>query len=421
MLSAVRRPAAQAAAVALCASALLGAAAPAFADASASPSAAPLPTALYGKGDPTYDGVWRQSLSLLALHSQGVTPASSAIDWLTKQQCADGGWPSYNPDASKPCVPATEDTNATSVAVQALVALGGHDDAVTKAVAWYKNVQNKDGGWSYNPGSASDANSTSLVVSALAAAKTDPASVVKGGRSAVRALSAFQLGCTAPAAQQGAFAYQPDKSGKLEPNGLASAQGALGAEGAFLPVAATAGSNAPSTACGDAAASAGTYLTAQLKGGQEHLTQQLAGAAPGPDYAATAWAVLALAHQGRVSDAQGAMAWLKQNGQAWTQGDHGTPQPAALALLVLAAQATGTDATQFGTTNLVAQLESTGPAPAATPGAHGTSATASSSTTVAPKKSSTGAKIGGFIALLVAGIGGGLFITWARSRRAKQS
>jgi hypothetical protein len=415
MLSAVRRPAAQAAAVALCASALLGAAAPAFASA----SAAPLPSALYGKSDPTYDGVWRQSLSLLALHSQGVTPAPAAIDWLTKQQCGDGGWPSYNPDASKPCTPATEDTNATSVAVQALTAIGGHDDAVAKAVAWYKNVQNADGGWSYNLGAASDANSTSLVVSALAAAKVDPASVAKSDKSAVQGLATFQLGCSEPAAQQGAFAYQPDKSGKLAANGLASAQGALGAEKAFLPVTASAASSVPAAGCGDAAASAGNYLAAQLKSGQEHLMQQLAGAAPSPDYAATAWAVLALAHQGRVADAQGAMTWLKQNGQAWTQGDHGAPQPSALALLVLAAQATGADATQFGTTNLVTQLESTGPAPAATPGAHG--ASAASSATAAPKKSNTAAKISGFVALLVAGVGGGLFITWSRSRRGARS
>ncbi|SEM13945.1 prenyltransferase/squalene oxidase repeat-containing protein [Streptacidiphilus jiangxiensis] len=420
MLSAVRRPAALVAGV-LTATALLGAAAPSFADASASASAAPLPTALYGKGDPTYDGVWRQSLSLIALHAQGVTPAADATDWLAKQQCSDGGWSSYNADASKPCVPATEDTNATSVAIQALVALGGHDDAVAKAVAWYKNVQNKDGGWSYNPGTASDANSTSLVVSALAAAKVDPASVAKDGKSAVQGLAAFQLGCSTPAAQQGAYAYQPDKSGKLAANGLASAQGAIGAEQAFLPVVASAASAASSASCGDSAASAANYLAAQLKGGQEHLTQQLAGAAPSPDYAATAWAVLALAHQGRVSDAQGAMAWLKQNAQAWTQGDHGQPQPSALALLVLAAQATGTDATQFGTTNLVAQLESTGPAPAATPGTHGASAAASSSATAAPKQGGTG-NIVVFIALLIAGVGVGLLVSsWNRKRLGKRA
>ena len=51
-----------------------------------------------------------------------------------------------------------------------------------------------------------------------------------------------------------------------------------------------------------------------------------------------------------------------------------------------------------------------------TPGAN-----SSSSPAPAPKKASTATKIGGFVALLVAGIGGGLFLTWTRSRRANRS
>ncbi|MEZ0068289.1 hypothetical protein ABIA32_004313 [Streptacidiphilus sp. MAP12-20] len=417
MLSAVRPAAKAACGVAVSAAVLIGAAGPALA-ASASPAPVTVPAGLYGKSDPTYDGVWRQSLSILALHTQGVTPAASAVNWLTKQQCADGGWPSYNPDPAKACAPATEDTNATAVAVQALTALGGHDDAVAKAVAWYKNVQNKDGGWSYNPGAASDANSTALAVTALAAAKTDPATVAKNGKTAVQGLAAFQLGCSAPAAQQGAFAYQPDKNGKLAANGLASAQGALGAEQAFLPVAASTASAAASAACSDPAASAANYLAVQLKSGQEHLTQALAGAAPSPDYAATAWAVLALAHQGRLADAQGAMGWLRQNGQAWTQGDHGAASPSALSLLILAAQATGTDATKFGTTNLVTQLEGTGPTPAATPSTASAPASAASATAAPAKKSSGTSPWWIFGVALVASIGAGLFISYTRGKRS---
>ena len=54
-------------AAALAATVVLGAAAPAMAadSPSASPSPA-LPKGLYGTTDPTYDGVWRQSLALLA-------------------------------------------------------------------------------------------------------------------------------------------------------------------------------------------------------------------------------------------------------------------------------------------------------------------------------------------------------------------
>ncbi|MHA6759620.1 prenyltransferase/squalene oxidase repeat-containing protein [Streptacidiphilus sp. PAMC 29251] len=397
-------------AVALTAAVLAGTAAPALA-ASTSPSPVPVPAAVYGKGDPTYDGVWRQGLSLLALHTQGVTPADSAISWLTGQQCADGGWPSYNADPTKACAASTEDTNATSAAVQALVALGGHDAAVGKAVAWYRTVQNKDGGWSYNPGTPSDGNSTGLVVSALLAAKTDPATVSKDGKSGLDGLHAFQLGCSAAKATQGAFAYQPDKTGKLVANDFASAQAALAAGSGFLPVAAPSGSSPaiPAASCSDPKSAASQYLAQQLSSGGGHLTSQLAGAKPAPDYAGTAWAALSLAGNGRVGEAKQAVEWLRQNGESWVQGN-GTTQPAALALMVLDARATGLDPQHFGTTDLVAQLEATGPAPAAS-----ASATASSKA----KSDSSSFNPWWLIGVgLVAGAGIGIFISYSRNKRA---
>ena len=47
--------------------------------ASPRPSATAPPSGLYGAADPTYDGVWRQSYALLALHTAGVTPAQAAV------------------------------------------------------------------------------------------------------------------------------------------------------------------------------------------------------------------------------------------------------------------------------------------------------------------------------------------------------
>ncbi|MFD0347198.1 prenyltransferase/squalene oxidase repeat-containing protein [Kitasatospora aburaviensis] len=186
-------------AAALTAALLTGtAAAPALAD-SPSPSAAPAtPEGLYGKGDPTYDGVWRQSLALTALAGAKATPADSAVSWLTGQQCADGGWPSFRADTAAACDAKTEDSNATAVAVQALIALGGHQGAVDKGVQWLKANQNADGSWAYNPGSPGDANSTGLAVNALFAAKADPAGVAKAGKNAFDGLALFQLGCAAP-------------------------------------------------------------------------------------------------------------------------------------------------------------------------------------------------------------------------------
>ncbi len=89
------------------------------------------------------------------------------------------------------------DTNQTAAAVQALAALGGHDAVTEKAVGWLKSVQNKDGGWGYTAGGASDTNSTSVVVGALAAAGERPGEVRKGGKSPTTRCSAWS--CPAPA------------------------------------------------------------------------------------------------------------------------------------------------------------------------------------------------------------------------------
>ena len=67
----------------------------------ASAAAAPKNVGLYGSSDPTYDGVFRQSLAILGLHAAGQTPDPTAIDWLLDQQCADGGFSSYNADAGQ--------------------------------------------------------------------------------------------------------------------------------------------------------------------------------------------------------------------------------------------------------------------------------------------------------------------------------
>ncbi|MEV7026107.1 prenyltransferase/squalene oxidase repeat-containing protein, partial [Kitasatospora sp. NPDC093558] len=153
-------------AAALSAALLTGAAAaPALADTPSPSATAAAPEGLYGKGDPTYDGVWRQSLALTALAAAKVTPADSAVAWLTGQQCEDGGWPSYRA-AGAACDAKAEDSNATAVALQALAALGGHQDAVDKGVQWLKANQNADGSWAYNPGNPGDANSTGLAVNA---------------------------------------------------------------------------------------------------------------------------------------------------------------------------------------------------------------------------------------------------------------
>lgn len=349
----------------------VGAAPAALADV-ATPSPAPVvPSGLYGKNDPTYDGVWRQSFALLAQHTVGVKPAQQAVDWLVGQQCADGGFASFRADTAAACDAKTMlDTNATAVAVQALKALGGHDAAVKKGVDWLKSVQNADGGWAYVPGSPSEASSTSVVISALAVAGEKPAEVKsKTGKSAYEGLLAFQLGCSAePAADRGAFAYQPTADGKLPANADATAAAALAGlgKGALVspsssptdtPAAALA---CPATAGDPAAAAQGAagYLAQALKK-DGHLTALTPGAdQPTPDTGNTADAVIALAAAGHKQSAAGALEWLKANSAEWSKGS-----PAGLGTLILAAHATGTDPKSFGGTDLVAALNATGPAP----------------------------------------------------------
>ncbi|MFI2738606.1 prenyltransferase/squalene oxidase repeat-containing protein [Streptomyces sp. NPDC018711] len=369
--------------------AALAAAAVALGTAAAVPAvAAPSPSAsassggsgsgLYGTKDPTYDGVWRQSLAFLAQRATGYQPSDQAVDWLLGQQCADGSFASYRADVSKPCDAKTmRDTNATAVAVQALRAARGQaavpekiDEAVTSGSDWLRTVQNKDGGWGYGAGGASDANSTSVVVGALAAIGVRPASFTSAeGRTPYDALLSFALPCS-DRDGAGAFAYQPDKTGKLLANADATAAATLAALGKSV-VATKASPEQPPT-CHDlskptverAALNGASYLAKALaKTG--HLTLPPMPGATGtteqPDIGNTADAVVALAAAGAAKEAEPALAWLEKNSTAWAK-ENG---PAAYAQLILAARATETDPREFGTTDLVEQLNATGPAPKA--------------------------------------------------------
>ena len=126
---------------------------------------------LYGAGDPTYDGPFRQGLALAALSLVDPPAANSApVTWLLAQQCADGSW-MYRADLSKPCAfdPvsfAGPDTNATALAAMGLHAVGV--SAPVAPLAWLAQMRGSDGGWSFNGGasSASDPDSTGLVIAA---------------------------------------------------------------------------------------------------------------------------------------------------------------------------------------------------------------------------------------------------------------
>ncbi|MGA5649553.1 prenyltransferase/squalene oxidase repeat-containing protein [Streptomyces seoulensis] len=350
-------------AAALAAIGVLAAAAPATA--APSPKAT-VPAGLFGKGDPTYDGVWRQSLALLAQHTAGEKPADQSVTWLTGQQCADGGFAAFRADTGKPCggKGAQADTNSTAAAVQALAALGGHDDATGNAVTWLKAQQNKDGGWGYSPGGPSDTNSTSVVVGALAAAGEKPAGLRGKGRTPDEALASLAVPCDQKGG--GALAFQPDKKGKLEANADATAAGVLGALGkGFVVESGKARDKAPACAADGKATparladSASAHLIgAVAKSG--HLMSAMPGAENQPDFGNTADTVVALAADGWTEQAKKPYAWLEKNAAKWAEQSG----PAAYAQLILTAHAVGADPHDFGGTDLVRALDKLGPAPA---------------------------------------------------------
>ncbi|WP_405645480.1 prenyltransferase/squalene oxidase repeat-containing protein [Streptomyces uncialis] len=397
-------------------------AAPATTPATPEAPAAPDAPGLHGSTDPTYDGVWRQSLTLLAQDITGVRPAAQAVDWLTAQQCADGAFAAFRADPAAKCGAKTPvDSNSTAAAVQALAALGGEDTAVRDAVRWLRSAQNPDGGWGYLPGGPSDTNSTSLVAGALTAAGTAPDGVrSKDGKNAHDALLKLSVPCDADGG--GGFAYQPDKKGVLAANADATAAGVLGGLDRTLvtkaaPAADPATCAEPRTAADTARNGAAHLVTALAAKG--YLVSSLAGAKDQPDHGNTADAVVALAAAGLTDRADRTVTWLKRDGAAWAAKSG----PAAWSQLVLAAHATGADPRDFGGTDLVQRLNATGPAPESVPDAKDTAAEDGKDTGDNAKDSKDGDGGPAVIWIigigLVFGIGIGILLSGRRKKRQK--
>lgn len=336
-------------ATAACAALALGTAAPAL--------AAPAPAAtssadvgLFGTQDPTYDGVYRQSLAIVGLLANGKTPDANAINWLLAQQCPDGGFTAYRADTTKPCDPKSEDENATAAAIQALVV--SHKPTAT-ALAALKKFQLADGGF-YDSAAfgapASDANSTGLALSALAAVGVDPTMVTNNGKTADDYLRSIQIACAATGG--GAFDFQTEKT--LAANDYATVQALLGQLGKSLPVtSATPAASVPTcsdpTDAASSAAAAVSYIATRLTNAKGAIPSSLGG---GTDWTTTANAVLDLVAAGQGADAVNAgLAALEANAKSYAATGAG-----AVGTLLLVAHATSADPSNFGGLNLATAL-----------------------------------------------------------------
>jgi hypothetical protein len=382
------------------------------------PAAVSSTVGLFGSADPTYDGVYRQSLSILALVATGHQPNASAVNWLSAQQCADGGFEAFRADTGQACAAGAEDENATALAIEAFAALG---KPVATAVTALKKFQLADGGF-YESAAfgtpASDADSTGLADSALVAAGIDPTTVAaSSGKTAADFLRAVQLSCAA-ATGPGSVDFQPEAT--LHANDLATVQAGLGLLAKALPVAPASTSAAvpscPATiaSAADSAAAAVSYLAARLVASNGAIPSSLGS---GTDWTSTANAVIDLVAAGTGSAAIGAaLTALEANTSAYV-GKARSYAPGSLATLILAAHAAGAAPTAFGGLDLVTALASTErltspvtptPTPSASPSAAASPIGSPSAAASSPSLPMTGAadtSVLGWVALALVGAG----------------
>jgi Squalene-hopene cyclase C-terminal domain len=115
------------------------------------------------------------TFGVLALRASGVSAGKATVRWLVSAQNEDGGF------GLAPA--ATSDSDMTGATLQALAAVGrARSASARRAIAWLRTNQNDDGGFGQFRGRSSNAQSTAYAVQGLVAAKV-------GGRPLSRALA----------------------------------------------------------------------------------------------------------------------------------------------------------------------------------------------------------------------------------------
>lgn len=321
--------------------------------ASAAPQA---PPGIFGTADPTYDGVFRQSVALLGLRAAQTPIPPAAVAWLVGQQCASGAFEAFRADPSQACTaPDPEnftgpDSNSTALAAMALRAMA-QPAAAARALTALTQAQNADGGWGYTLGSASDVNSTGLSLAALKGVRATPATRTAVAR-ATAYLAKASFPCTAKPSQRFGLPYQPGQAA----NALATAQALIGIAGTlpFDHIAATSVSDA--TCKSPLVERVSSYLDRLLRSTKGRIPSALDGKQV--DWNTTAAAVVGLSGAGAAPEAiKAGITALGENTAAYVKT--GTDvSPAAAGTLIQAAVGAGVNPRAFGKarTNVVAAL-----------------------------------------------------------------
>lgn len=331
-----------------------------------SPASAAGVSGLYGSQDPTYDGVFRQSLAIIALRSHGQKVPMAAQSWLLNQQCPDGAFEAFRADPSAACKESDpdsysgKDTNSTSMAAVALFALGKKVRAL-KAVAWLRAAQNNDGGMPWLKGTESDSASTALAM--LAQRTVASKAFVKQGHSMLTYLRTTMLGCDAPTSTRGAMSFQ--KTSPLVPSDLTTAQVAAALSATFptipqprssrVSVLPCSKSRPVLTATGIREAVVG-YLANRLADNKFIIPSAWGSST---DWSSTSWSVLALLGARRgLKEATQAIKQLRLNVQTAIRGGDNSVEVGKVALLLLVVRAVNDDPTKFGGIDLLYSLKS---------------------------------------------------------------
>jgi hypothetical protein len=321
---------------------------------SAAPAGDPATTGLFGQQDPTFDGVYRQSLSLIALKAADARVPASSVRWLLRQQCDNGRFPSYT-DLDGAC--GVGDGDSTALATIALTRVG-KNAAARDAMRWLLKQQTRSGGWEFSAGFGPNANTTGLVVQAMIARGIDP-TTVKTRRTGLGFLRSLQLACTAEAEDRGALDYQ--KQSPLVANDYATAQATQALAGSSLPVEpGTSDNTLPALTCPSegtqppARASAAGYLGRVIDASSGSIPSSFG---PGIDYGSTANAVQSLVAAGHgSSQASSAMQTLENDALTYSRDGGDAVLPAASAALALAAYSTGGNPRDVGPVNPVRDI-----------------------------------------------------------------
>ena len=172
--------------------------------------------------DPTkladFSNTFGQSFALIGLDRAGEPVSDAARTYLLTQQCPGGGFQLYMSDAG--CTSDdSADPDATAMAVQALIAVGGAASAAGEGLNYLASRQDTSGGvGGGGPTSGVNANSTGLAGQAfLAGGRTSQA------RAAVTFLTGLQYGCDFPVALRGGIAYDAAAFEETKDAGAAAA------------------------------------------------------------------------------------------------------------------------------------------------------------------------------------------------------